>query len=157
MTSPLIVNWDVVNCQLFFACLAFSYFYVMKAFEQTVTVQQQDIDDLNHVNNVVYVQWVQDIASAHWNVLATPDIKNKYSWVVIKHEIEYFSPAVLHDVLTVKTWVEKSEGVRSERHVEFYQQANQKLVVRAKTTWCLLDAATMRPRRIESDILTLFH
>lgn len=129
----------------------------MKAFEQTITVQQQDIDDLNHVNNVVFVQWVQDIASAHWNVLATPEIQSKYAWVVLKHEIEYFSPAVLHDVLMVKTWVEKSEGVRSERHVEFYQQESNKLVVRAKTMWCLLDARTMRPRRIESDILTLFH
>lgn len=129
----------------------------MKAFEQTITVQQQDIDDLNHVNNVVFVQWVQDIASAHWNVLATPEIQSKYAWVVLKHEIEYFSPAVLHDVLMVKTWVEKSEGVRSERHVEFYQQESNKLVVRAKTMWCLLDAGTMRPRRIDSDILTLFH
>ncbi|MBX2966139.1 MAG: acyl-CoA thioesterase [Cyclobacteriaceae bacterium] len=129
----------------------------MKVFEQPITVQQHDIDELNHVNNVVYVQWVQDAASAHWLALTTPEMRSKYSWVVIKHEIEYFAPALLNDVLTVKTWVEKSEGVRSERHVEFYRQSNQKPVVRAKTTWCLLDTATMRPRRIEADILNLFH
>ncbi|MBX2962768.1 MAG: acyl-CoA thioesterase [Cyclobacteriaceae bacterium] len=129
----------------------------MKVFEQTLTVQQRDIDDLDHVNNVVYVQWVQDIASAHWNTLATSEIRRKYSWVVIKHEVEYFSPAFLHDKLLVKTWVEKSEGVRSERHVEFYHHEANKLLVRARTMWCLLDAKTMRPRRIEEDILQVFH
>lgn len=129
----------------------------MKAFEQTITVQQHDIDGLNHVNNVVYLQWVQDVATAHWQSLASMEIQKKYSWVVLKHEIEYFSPALLNDVLTVKTWVEKSEGVRSERHVEFYNHNTKKLLVRAKTNWCLLDANTMRPRRIEEDILQLFH
>ncbi len=129
----------------------------MKTFEQTITVQQHDIDGLNHVNNVVYLQWVQDVATAHWQSLASAEIQKRYSWVVLKHEIEYFSPALLNDVLTVKTWVEKSEGVRSERHVEFYNQKTNKLLVRAKTNWCLLDANTMRPRRIEGDILQLFH
>ena len=129
----------------------------MKAFEQTITVQQHDIDGLNHVNNVVYLQWVQDVATAHWQSLASAEIQKKYSWVVLKHEIEYFSPALMNDVLIVKTWVEKSEGVRSERHVEFYNQKTNKLLVRAKTNWCLLDANTMRPRRIEEDILQLFH
>ncbi|MBL7844651.1 MAG: acyl-CoA thioesterase [Cyclobacteriaceae bacterium] len=129
----------------------------MKTFEQAITVQQHDIDGLNHVNNVVYLQWVQDVATAHWQSLASMEIQKKYSWVVLKHEIEYFSPALLNDVLTVKTWVEKSEGVRSERHVEFYNYKTNKLLVRAKTNWCLLDASTMRPRRIEEDILQLFH
>jgi len=129
----------------------------VKAFEQTITVQQHDIDRLNHVNNVVYLQWVQDVATAHWQSLASMEIQKKYSWVVLKHEIEYFSPALLNDFLTVKTWVEKSEGVRSERHVEFYNHKTNKLLVRAKTNWCLLEAMTMRPRRIEEDILQLFH
>jgi len=129
----------------------------VKTFEQAITVQQHDIDGLNHVNNVVYLQWVQDVATAHWQSLASMEIQKKYSWVVLKHEIEYFSPALLNDVLTVKTWVEKSEGVRSERHVEFYNYKTNKLLVRAKTNWCLLDASTMRPRRIEEDILQLFH
>lgn len=132
-------------------------FFVMKVFEEQIIVRQTDIDNLNHVNNVVYVQWVQDIASAHWETIAPSEIRSKYSWVVLKHAIEYFSPALLNDVLLVKTWVEKSEGVRSERHVEFYNQKTDKLLVRAKTNWCLLDAGTLRPRRIEEDILQLFH
>jgi acyl-CoA thioester hydrolase len=127
-----------------------------KVFERTLTVKASDIDNLNHVNNVVYLQWVQDVASAHWEIMATAEMKRMYSWVVLKHEIEYFSPAFLGDVLTVKTWVEKSEGVRSERHVEIYNMETNKLLVRAKTVWCLLDTATMRPIRIASDILEIF-
>lgn len=128
-----------------------------KVFEHTLTVTASDIDNLNHVNNVVYLQWVQDIASAHWGSIASPEMQNKYSWVVLKHEVEYFNPAYLNDVLNVTTWVEKSEGARSERHVEFHQSKTNTLIVRAKTMWCLLDANTMRPRRIESDIKEIFH
>jgi acyl-CoA thioester hydrolase len=129
----------------------------MKTFEQTITVLQQHLDDLNHVNNVVYLQWVQDVASAHWNSLAADELKRKYSWVVLKHEIEYLGQAFLGDTLKVKTWVHKSAGVRSERNVEFYLQKTNKLLASAKTNWCLLDAATLKPRRIEADILQLFH
>jgi len=128
----------------------------MKVFEQQIVVKQPDIDNLNHVNNVVYLQWVQDVATAHWQASTSAEMQRKYSWVVLKHEIEYLGQAFLDDALMVKTWVHKSAGVRSERHVEFYLQKTNKLLVRAKTNWCLLDAATMKPRRIEDDILQIF-
>ncbi len=134
-----------------------AYLFFMKRFEQQIVVQEKHIDDLNHVNNVVYLQWVQDIATAHWLALADDAIRKKYSWVVLKHELEYFNPAFLNEVLTVVTWVEKSEGVRSERHVEFFNPTSSKPLVRARTSWCLLDAVTFKPRRIEKDILSLFH
>lgn len=128
----------------------------MKIFQQEVTVQAKDIDNLNHVNNVVYVQWVQDVASAHWNALSSSEQREKYSWVVIKHEIEYSGAAYLNDVLVVKTWVQESSGVRSERHVEFYHQKTNKLLVKAKTIWCMLDASTKRPHRVTQDIIEIF-
>lgn len=130
---------------------------VKKIYTQKIIVRAEDLDELNHVNNVVFVQWVQDVATRHWNELTSPEIRVNYSWVVLKHEIEYASPAFINDVLVVKTWVDKSEGVRSERHVEFHNENSGKLVVKAKTTWCLLDAKTMKPKRIGADILELFH
>ncbi len=129
----------------------------MKNYELLITVSPEDIDELQHVNNVVYLKWVQDVASAHWNSVASDEMKGQYAWVVLKHEIEYFSPAFLHDKITARTRVHHSEGVRSERHVELFNQKTGKLLARAKTTWCLLDAATMKPRRVEQDILGLFH
>jgi acyl-CoA thioester hydrolase len=68
---------------------------------------------------------------------------------VLRHEIDYARPALLHDVLVAKTWVGLSEGVRSERHVEFHHLDTGALIAKAKTTWCLLDATSMRPKRVE--------
>lgn len=127
-----------------------------RAFEMTITIQPDDIDALKHVNNVVYLRWVQEVAAAHWEAIATPEMKQKYSWVVLRHEIDYKNPAFLGDSLTAGTWVSTCEGVRSVRNVEIYQATSGKLVAEAKTTWCLLDAQTAKPRRIENDITSIF-
>jgi acyl-CoA thioester hydrolase len=126
------------------------------AFSITIKVQLTDIDDLDHVNNVVYLRWVQDAAAAHWDKIASPEMKAKYSWVVLRHEIDYKNAAVLGDELIAKTWVSSCEGVRSVRNVKLNQTISGKLVAEAKTTWCLLDAQTMKPKRIEDDIISIF-
>jgi acyl-CoA thioester hydrolase len=126
-----------------------------RVFTQSLIVSAADMDALQHVNNVVYLQWVQDIAEAHWNHVATMEMKQQCAWVVVKHEIEYFLPAFKGDELHVRTWVEWSEGVRSLRKVEFYN-TQQKLVVRAATLWCLLDAQTMKPRKIDTSVAQAF-
>lgn len=129
----------------------------MKNFELEIEVKPEHIDELQHVNNVVYLQWIQDVAKAHWEKLAPKEIITKYIWMVLRHEIDYASQAVLGDVLIAKTWVEWSEGVKSERHVEIRNKESQKVVVKGKTLWCLLDAQTKRPSRIGDDIKSIFH
>lgn len=126
------------------------------AFSIAIKVQPSDIDDLDHVNNVVYLRWVQDVAAAHWDKIASAEMKGKYLWVVLRHEIDYKNSAVLGDELIAKTWVSSCEGVRSVRNVKLHQALNGKLIAEAKTTWCLLDAQTMRPKRIEDDIISIF-
>jgi acyl-CoA thioester hydrolase len=128
----------------------------MKTFELTITVSPKDIDELHHVNNVVYVQWVQDVAKAHWETLAPKEVLEKYIWMVLRHEVDYSGQALVGDVLVAKTWVAWSEGVKSERHVEISNKATGKVVTKAKTLWCLLDAQTKRPKRIEEDITSVF-
>lgn len=128
----------------------------MKTFEQEIIVTDKDIDELDHVNNVVYVQWIQDVAKAHWEVKAPLEVRSKYIWMVLRHEIDYAGQAVLGDGLVAKTWVAWSEGVKSERHVEIRNKETGKILAKAKTLWCLLDAHTKRPRRIESDITDVF-
>ncbi len=125
-------------------------------FNHVITVQPDDIDDLGHVNNVVYLRWVQDVAAAHWTNNASAEMKKKYSWVVLRHEIDYRNPAFLGDKLIARTWVSSCEGVRSVRNVKFYQSASGKLVAETKTNWCLLDSQSMRPKRIEQDIISIF-
>lgn len=124
----------------------------MKLFEKVITVQPDDLDDQQHVNNVRYVQWVQDVAAAHWQQVADASMLAAHAWVVVRHEIDYRRSALLGDVLEIKTWVGHSEGVRSERHVEIYHQDRKELIAKAKTTWCLLDAGTRRPRPVEKVI-----
>ncbi|WP_132794308.1 acyl-CoA thioesterase [Tenacibaculum skagerrakense] len=125
-----------------------------KVFSTTRKVISEEIDELNHVNNVVYVQWVQDIAKLHWAELVKDSPQeNDLIWVVFRHEIDYKNQAMLDDVVTLKTWVGETAGVKSVRHVEIYK--DDKILVKAKTTWCLLDAKTFRPTRITENIYNL--
>src|SRR5664279_3035466 len=120
-------------------------------FEYRVAAAAADIDGLAHVNNIVYLRWVQEAAIAHWKTLSNDAINAKYVWVVIRHEIDYLHPALLHDEIMVQTWVGKNAGAKSERHTRLYNAVTAQKLAEAITTWCLLDAVTMRPKRIEED------
>ena len=128
----------------------------MKIFTTTVQVRIEDLDALDHVNNVRYVQWVQDVAKAHWNDAATENMKSDYYWVVIRHTIDYKSSAILNDFINIRTYVEAAEGATSTRIVEMYHSETAKLIVRAETLWCLMGKRSKRPARITEEIATLF-
>lgn len=123
-------------------------------FDLGIEVKSEDIDELGHVNNVVYLGWVQLVAASHWNMLASDEIKSQNAWVALRHEIDYVNPAFLGDKVKGYTWVSSLEGVKSIRHVEFY--LGEKCLAKAITNWCLLDATTLKPKRIGQDIKTLF-
>ncbi|MGV3589867.1 MAG: acyl-CoA thioesterase [Adhaeribacter sp.] len=125
------------------------------AFKYAIKVHEPDIDELGHVNNVVYLRWVQEVATAHWNFAAPSHLKEIYTWVVIRHEIDYYSPAFLGDEIIGYTWVGEHQGAKFDRFVKLCRASNEKVLAEAKTTWCLLDAKTMRPRRIEQDVLSI--
>ncbi len=129
----------------------------MKIFEKTITVSEDDLDDLNHVNNVRYVQWVQDIAKEHWLTYVSKDILDTYSWFLVNHFIEYKSQALLGDQLLLKTYVPIVEGVSTTRHVEIINVKTNKLLVKSKAKWCLIDSKTQRPTRITTEIAELFN
>lgn len=124
-------------------------------FSLAIKVQEKDIDELGHVNNVVYLRWVQYVATAHWNAAAPDSLKEIYTWVVIRHEIDYYAPAFLGNDLIAYTWVGEHHGAKFDRFVKLCLASNQKILAEAKTTWCLLDAKTRRPRRVEQDVLSI--
>ncbi|MBG8553913.1 acyl-CoA thioesterase [Hymenobacter guriensis] len=121
-------------------------------FTHFITVQPEDIDALNHANNVRYVQWVQDTAGAHWLTATPAEEQPNYVWVVREHHIRYLAPALLGDELRCTTWVSKMEGVTSQRHVRIERAADGKLLCEAETQWVLLDPKTMRPMRIMPEV-----
>jgi acyl-CoA thioester hydrolase len=105
---------------------------------------------------VIYLQWVQDAAFAHWMSKAPESIREQFKWVVLKHEIEYKSPAFLDEELVAKTWVYDYSGVKSVRVVQISRKTDGKLLAEARTLWCLIHAATNRPARIGPEITTVF-
>jgi acyl-CoA thioester hydrolase len=120
-------------------------------YEHAITVTPADIDALGHVNNVVYLRWVQEAAEAHWKHLAPPAIREPLLWVVLRHEIDYRKPAFLNDHLTARTWIGKHSGATSERFVTIV--SGERVLAEARTMWCMLDAKSMRPMRISGEIL----
>jgi acyl-CoA thioester hydrolase len=119
------------------------------AFALTFRVPDADIDPLGHVNNVAFLRYVQDAAVAHWRAAAPPDIQAAFTWVVRRHEIEYLKPGLPCDELVSRTWVGEPSGATWERFTEIARPADDTLLVRARTVWVLLDAATGRPRRVD--------
>ena len=120
-------------------------------FTLKIRVSLDDIDVLQHVNNLVYVKWMDEIANKHWAYLTKDTHLPEYVWVVVRHEIDYLKQAGLEDEITVKTWVGETKGVTSVRFMEFYK--NDLLLVKAKTTWAMLDAKTYKPSRIRENVL----
>ena len=126
------------------------------AFEKRITAGPDDIDELGHVNNAVWVRWIQDMATSHWYAVAPPDHVESYIWVVIRHEIDYLRAVLPGETVTGRTWVgEAPKGARFDRHVEFLG-ADGKPRVRAKTTWAIIDKASGRPLRVPPDVAAPF-
>ena len=128
----------------------------MSRFELAITPTEADIDELGHVNNAVWVRWIQDVATTHWQLMADPAHVDAYVWVVIRHEIDYLRAAGPGETVTARTWVpEPPRGARFDRHIEF-TGADGKVRVRAKTTWAIIDKATGRPLRVPAEVARPF-
>lgn len=138
-----------------------------QVFQYHLTVPATAIDVLDHVNNVVYLDWVQIAASKHWNHATRTYFReenqeeerlgiHKMAWVVLDHHIKYHSQAFKDDEIVVSTFVKSMSGARSERHTEIRRKGESTILVSAVTTWCLLKMPEGRPMRIPPEIVTLF-
>lgn len=125
------------------------------SFEYMITVAEDDLDELHHVNNVVYLRWVQDIATAHWNSIAPINARTSIAWVARRHEIDYLSAAVLGDELVISTRVGAAEGLTFER-LTGIRRIDGQVVVKARTLWVPIDRRTGRPCRVGDDVRSLF-
>ena len=125
-------------------------------FTHRIVAPADAIDELGHVNNAVWVQWIQEVALAHWYSVAEPGHQDDYIWVVVRHEIDYLRAAFEGDVLTGQTWVgDAPKGARFDRHMEFVGE-DGKVRVRATTQWAIIDKATGRPIRVPPEVIAPF-
>lgn len=128
----------------------------MARYTTRITAGPGDIDVLGHVNNAVWVKWVQDVAVAHWEAIAPPEHRDAYVWVVTRHEIDYRGNVSEGETVTVETWVpEPPRGARFDRYMRFVGE-DGKVRVEAKTTWALIDRATGRLMRVSAEVAAPF-
>jgi acyl-CoA thioester hydrolase len=115
-----------------------------------VDVAADDIDELGHVNNAVYLTWVQAAVLGHWRRIVPQDVAAAHLWIALKHEIRYLRPAFLNDHVVVKVALEKYLGARA-----FYKTMinnGDKVLAEVQSCWCCLDATTKKPVRLARDI-----
>ena len=121
-----------------------------------IAVEPADIDGLGHVNNVVYLRWVQDVAVAHWRTVASRDNQEKLRWIVVRHEIDYKQAARLGDAILARTWVGAATRIKFERHTELLRASDGCLLAKARTIWCPIDAATGKLASVSADVRAAF-
>jgi acyl-CoA thioester hydrolase len=119
-------------------------------------VSPTDIDPQNHVNNTVYLRWVQEVAVAHWKSLASAEAQAMIRWVVLRHEIDYKSPACLGDRIVLRTWVGEASRLKFERFTEIRRLVENQLLAKARTVWVPIDMKTGKPTRVSAEVRERF-
>ena len=127
---------------------------ISNIYTKTFIIPENAIDENGHVNNVAYVQWMQNIAVEHNESIGgtNPMQLVRATWVVREHRIEYLLPAFANEEIEIKTWVENIRRVRSLRKYEFIRTADGKTLVRGETDWVFVDLQTGMPRAIPDEV-----
>ena len=123
-------------------------------FRHPVAIQPGDIDHMGHVNNAVYLKWVQEAVVDYWNSVAPPSAVAGHLWVALKHEITYLRPTFLQDNVVAEVIAEKVEGARA-----FFRTVLRRgddVLSETSSCWCCIDAVTKRPARLARDIAARF-
>lgn len=123
-------------------------------FRHQVLIEPGDIDHMGHVNNSVYLKWVQDAVVDYWQSVAPAEAVAQHLWVALKHEITYLRPTFLQDVVIAEVVAQKVEGARA-----FFStviRRGEDILTQIESSWCCLDAATRRPARLARDIAARF-
>ena len=126
-----------------------------EVFVHPLDIRPEHIDDNGHVNNVVYVGWLQEVGTAHWNARFSPEIRARWSWVALRHEIDYVRALSPRATAVARTWVGDPQGARFARYVRI-EDGEGRLCAQGLSEWCLVDAKTMRPHRIPADMVEPF-
>ena len=131
---------------------------ISNIYSKTFIIPANAIDENGHVNNVAYVQWMQDIAVEHYESIGgtSPTQLVGATWVVREHRIEYLLPAFAGEEIEIKTWVENIRRVRSLRKYEFIRLADKKTMVKGETDWVFVDMQTGAPRAIPDEVSKVF-
>ena len=123
-------------------------------YRHAITIEAADIDHMGHVNNAVYLRWVQEAVVRYWEAVAPAEAVAQHLWVALKHEISYRKPAFLHDVVAAEVVAEHVQGARTFFSTIF--KRGEDVLAEVKSSWCCLDASTRRPARLAREVVSRF-
>lgn len=130
---------------------------ISSIYTKKITIPPSAIDGNGHVNNVVYVQWMQDIAVEHYASIGGVQAQGPdATWVVREHKVEYLLPAFEGEEIEVRTWVEDVRRVRSLRRYEFVRKSDGRTLVKGETDWVFVDVKTGRPQPVPQEVIETF-
>ena len=125
-------------------------------FSHPLRVSAADLDAQAHVNNVVYVRWIEEVAVAHWLALTTAEVRARVGWVLVRHEIDYHRPATIGEEILLRTVVPHMERIKVERHTAVYRLSDGETLARSRSLWVPVDPRTGRPVRVGRDLRASF-
>ncbi len=125
-----------------------------RAYHHPIGILADDIDHMGHVNNSVYLKWVQEAVIRYWESLAPPEAVTRHLWVALKHEISYRRPTFLDDIVVADVIAEQVEGARALFTTVI--KRGEEVLAEVKSTWCCLDAKSLKPSRLARDIAARF-
>jgi acyl-CoA thioester hydrolase len=131
-----------------------SFSMVSEAYHHPIGIHAEDIDDMGHVNNSVYLKWVKEAVIRYWERVAPPEAVSRHLWIALSHEIKYRRPTFLDDLVVADVIAEKVEGARA-----FFTtviKRGEVVLAEVKSTWCCLDAASRKPARLAREIAQRF-
>ena len=130
----------------------------LKYFRYETKVVPEHIDPNNHLNNIVYLQWMQDVAIGHVKANGVFDLTEAQglTWFAKKHTIEYMSQGFLNDEITIITWVESATKISTLRKYHIYRKSDKKLLCKAETLWIMINLEKGRPAKIPADLIGIF-
>ena len=123
-------------------------------YHHKIGILPADIDHMGHVNNSVYLKWVQEAVVRYWETIAPPEAVARHLWVALSHEIKYRRPAFLDDLVVADVIAEKVEGARAAFTTLIMR--GEDVIAEVKSSWCCLDAVSKRPARLARDIIARF-
>lgn len=127
-----------------------------QVFELTFAPKASDIDENGHVNNVVYLDWAQQLAIAHWRARATPEDQDAFAWIALRHEVDYRRALLPGETARARTWTaQDTDGPRFDRYVRI-DGPDGAMCAQVKTTWVLVEKASGRPKRVPERMAAQF-
>lgn len=123
-------------------------------YRHAIGILPDDIDHMGHVNNSVYLKWVQEAVIRYWEKVAPSDAVTKHLWVALKHEISYRRPTFLNDIVVADVVADQVQGAKA-----FFTtviKRGEVVLVEVNSIWCCLDSASLRPARLAKEIVSRF-